>query len=65
MAVTSTEGRCLIHTASLAPNHSTRARGQRDDPQAQVSGGRRPPLADTPIVSAAVTGPLLPVAEPC
>ena len=28
-------------------------RGQRHDPQAQVQGGRRPPLADTTIVNAA------------
>ena len=55
MAVTSTEGRVVVfHTAALHPqDHPLHPGGQRHDPQAQVQGGRRRPLADTTIVNAA------------
>ena len=55
MAVTSTEGRCLIfHTASLAPNSTRATQGVNVmtlKPKYQVADAR--PLADTPIVNAA------------
>ncbi len=55
MAVTSTEGRCLIfHTASLAPKSTRATQGVNVmtlKPKYQVADAR--PLADTPIVNAA------------
>ena len=55
MAVTSTEGRCLIfHTASLAPKSTRATQGVNVmtlKPTYQVADAR--PLADTPIVNAA------------
>ena len=54
MAVTSTEGRCLIfHTASLAPKSTRATQGVNVmtlKPKYQVADAR--PLADTPIVNA-------------